>query len=112
MTKCIKANVSVLATLAGVVEQTGIHTMAPVNKSKSFTVLTTKNSIQIILGGNQLSGIVEIYDSKGRLVYKNHIGENNRNGVNINSGTFASGIYHAQLRIGKTSTSTVLVISR
>jgi len=112
MTKCVKANVAVLATLAGVEEQTGITTKSTVNTSKSFIVLNTNNTIRIKLGENQLSGNIEIYDNKGRLVYKNCIAENNGKSVTINSSTFAGGIYHARLISGKRSTSTILVITR
>ncbi len=112
MTKCVKANVAVFATLAGIEDQTGITTLSPVNTGKTFTAINTKNTIQIKLGENQLSGVIEIYDNKGRLVYTNGMVENNGNSVTINSSTFAGGIYHARLIVGKTSLSTILVITR
>ncbi len=68
MTKCVKANVSVLATLAGVEEQTVISAITAVNTSKSFNVVTTKNTIQITPVGSQMSGIIEIYNFKGELI--------------------------------------------
>ncbi len=111
MTKCVKANLAVLATLAGVEEQTGISTITPDN-NKSFNVLYTNGTIQITPVDNQLSGIIEIYDFKGRLVYKSSITNENWNGTKINGNTFAGGIYHVRLTAEEMAITDKFVISR
>lgn len=110
MTKCIQANVATLATLAGVNDPTSMITLANMNKSQSFTVFNKNNTIHITPIGDQLSGIIEISDLKGRIVYKNKISPDLYRSIKINSSAYAGGI--VRMIIDKTATSAVFMLAR
>lgn len=112
MTKCIKANLAVFATLAGVVDQTSIARTKALQQNRAFTIANTGNTIKISPINTPLTGSIEITDLKGRIVYQTNIAQSNRHGVTLSSNTFVGGIYLVRLIDGNHSQIARFVINR
>lgn len=112
MTKCIKGNLAAMALLAGVEEPSGINNIVYKDNSRTLNVLYFNNTIHVTEPSNKLVGVIEIFNLKGRLIYRNVINENNRSSIKINSTIFAGGVYHIRLISGERAASAKFAITR
>ena len=69
------------------------------------TIYITNTSLTV-------DGIIEIYDFKGRKIYKCDVSKFNGNDIKIKSNAFAGGVYHIQLITKERRASAKFIITR
>lgn len=111
-TKCIKSNVAAVALLAGVEDPTGIIKNISKDNSSKLNIYYSNNTIHAMPPLNKVDGTLEVYTLKGRLMYRKDITDNYNNSVRINTGNFASGVYHVRLISRVKTISAKIAITR